>query len=66
MEGFADPGIEKLALDVTNDQNVLDVVKTVIEKEGRIDIVVNNAGANCAGEFQCRLFLLTVINLTFT
>ncbi|GJE86192.1 SDR family oxidoreductase [Phanerochaete sordida] len=49
MEGFAHPAIEKLSLDVTSDENVQDVVKTIIEREGRIDMVVNNAGANCAG-----------------
>ena len=49
MEGFAHPNIERLALDVTNDANVKEVVETVIEREGRIDIVVNNAGAMCHG-----------------
>ncbi|EKM61690.1 uncharacterized protein PHACADRAFT_112538 [Phanerochaete carnosa HHB-10118-sp] len=50
LEGFSQPGIEKLALDVTSDENVQSVIRTVIEKEGRIDMVVNNAGANCPGE----------------
>ncbi|KZT67754.1 NAD(P)-binding protein [Daedalea quercina L-15889] len=45
MEGLAHPSIECLALDVTDDANVKQVVETVIEREGRIDIVVNNAGA---------------------
>lgn len=49
MEGFAQPGIERLALDITSDANVKDVVANVIEREGRIDIVVNNAGVMCHG-----------------
>ena len=49
MEGLPHPNIERLALDVTNDANVRQVVETIIEREGRIDIVVNNAGAMCHG-----------------
>lgn len=51
MDGFSDPAIEKLVLDVTNDNNILDVVKTIISKENHIDVLVNNAGSNCAGTF---------------
>lgn len=49
MEGFTQPEIAKLALDVTSDENVQSVIKTIIEREGHIDMVVNNAGANCPG-----------------
>ena len=49
MEGFAQPGIERLVLDITSDANVKDVMETVIEREGHIDIVVNNAGVMCHG-----------------
>ena len=49
MEGFAHPGIERRSLDVTSDSHVNDVIAGVIEKEGRIDIVVNNAGVMCHG-----------------
>ncbi|TFY50172.1 hypothetical protein EVJ58_g11156, partial [Rhodofomes roseus] len=49
MEGFKQPNIERLALDVTNDANVNEVVASVIEREGRIDIVINNAGSMCHG-----------------
>jgi NAD(P)-dependent dehydrogenase (short-subunit alcohol dehydrogenase family) len=44
MDGFKNSSIEKLALDVTNDEDVERVVKFIIHAEGRIDIVVNNAG----------------------
>ncbi|KAH9837726.1 uncharacterized protein C8Q71DRAFT_558428 [Rhodofomes roseus] len=49
MEGFKDPNISTLKLDVTSDEDVAEVVKTVLEREGSIDIVVNNAGGPCSG-----------------
>ncbi|KAI0673712.1 NAD-P-binding protein [Trametes maxima] len=49
MEGFKHENIHTLSLDVTNDTNVQDVVKIVIEREGQIDIVVNNAGVGSTG-----------------
>lgn len=36
-------------LDVLSDQNVHEVVSGVINKFGRIDVVVNNAGVQCIG-----------------
>lgn len=53
MDGFSDPAIEKLVLDVTSDDGVRDVIKTIIDRENRIDVLVNNAGSNCAGSFHC-------------
>ncbi|KAF7364509.1 NAD-P-binding protein [Mycena venus] len=38
------PNVELMTLDVTNDADVLKVVESIIEKQGRIDIIVNNAG----------------------
>ncbi|KAI0725146.1 oxidoreductase [Fomitopsis betulina] len=49
MEGLTQPNIELLPLDVTNDANVQAVITTIIEREGRINIVVNNAGVPCHG-----------------
>ncbi|KAF7791596.1 hypothetical protein EIP86_002613 [Pleurotus ostreatoroseus] len=40
--------IHKVKLDVTSDEEVKEAVKTIIDNEGRIDVLVNNAGANCA------------------
>jgi NAD(P)-dependent dehydrogenase (short-subunit alcohol dehydrogenase family) len=39
---------ELLPLDVTSDQSVEAVVKEVLRREGRIDLLVNNAGFNMA------------------
>jgi hypothetical protein len=44
MDGFHNTSIEKLALDVTSSEDVDRVIKTIVDAEGRIDIVVNNAG----------------------
>ncbi|PSS29641.1 hypothetical protein PHLCEN_2v2789 [Hermanssonia centrifuga] len=49
MAGFKHADIQTLTLDVCSDENVLSVVATILEQEGKIDVVVNNAGVNCAG-----------------
>ncbi|KII94121.1 hypothetical protein PLICRDRAFT_153495 [Plicaturopsis crispa FD-325 SS-3] len=49
MEGFVHASIEKLALDVTSDEDVQVAVQNVLKNEGKIDIVVNNAGVNAPG-----------------
>ncbi len=51
MDAFTAPTIEKLTLDVTKQDDIDQVVKTIIEREGRIDVLVNTAGVLCVGEF---------------
>ncbi|KAG5654709.1 hypothetical protein H0H81_007465 [Sphagnurus paluster] len=46
---FQSPHVEKLALDVTSNEDVASVVKHITDAEGKIDIVVNNAGYFCPG-----------------
>jgi 1-acylglycerone phosphate reductase len=41
---FEDKTIEKVSVDVTSDESVQNALKHIIEKEGKIDVVVNNAG----------------------
>src|SRR5882672_6177729 len=41
--------IEILDVDVTDGKSVMDAVATIIKKEGRIDVVVNNAGIYATG-----------------
>lgn len=50
MEGLEHPNVKKLVMDVTNADHIEDVVSDVITIEGRIDILINNAGVACAGE----------------
>ena len=51
-------------MDVSSDADVEEAVKTVVDAEGRVDIVVNNAGVICIGTFssklQCENYVLTV------
>jgi len=42
-------GVTMLACDVTDDASVETMVKTVLNKTGRIDLLVNNAGSGLAG-----------------
>jgi NAD(P)-dependent dehydrogenase (short-subunit alcohol dehydrogenase family) len=48
----AAPLVESIAMDVTDDASVRDAVAGVIAREGRIDIVVNNAGIGIAGAVE--------------
>jgi NAD(P)-dependent dehydrogenase (short-subunit alcohol dehydrogenase family) len=42
-------GVTLLGLDVTSDESVSTVVRRVIERFGRLDVLVNNAGTGAAG-----------------
>lgn len=46
------PGVELLELDVRDDEQVRRAVELVLEKAGRIDIVVNNAGVSLVGPIE--------------
>lgn len=43
------PNIKVLDVELTNEKSVTDAVKTILEKEGRLDIVINNAGIYATG-----------------
>ena len=45
-------GVEPLSMDVTDDESVLRAVAGVLEREGRVDVVVNNAGIAIAGAVE--------------
>lgn len=45
MDGFKDDKIKKLVMDVSHDDDVQTVIQKVLQDEGKIDVVVNNAGA---------------------
>ncbi|GAB5400053.1 MAG: SDR family oxidoreductase [Aureisphaera sp.] len=41
-----------LALDVTKEETIESTVKTIVDKEGRIDVLVNNAGVGITGPIE--------------
>jgi NAD(P)-dependent dehydrogenase (short-subunit alcohol dehydrogenase family) len=43
-DAIADPDVEMLTLDVRSEDSVQGCVRTVLDSEGRIDVLVNNAG----------------------
>jgi NAD(P)-dependent dehydrogenase (short-subunit alcohol dehydrogenase family) len=43
------PNIEVLDMELTNGKSVTDALATIINKEGRIDVVINNAGIYATG-----------------
>ncbi|KAI6037510.1 hypothetical protein EDC04DRAFT_2571235 [Pisolithus marmoratus] len=49
MQGFQHDTIRTMALDVTKDEDITAVVQKILEEQGKIDIVVNNAGALAIG-----------------
>ena len=52
MEPLRELGIVPLRLDITDDASIEACVKTIIETEGRIDVLVNNAGYGYLGAIE--------------
>ena len=46
------PNILKLALDVTSDSSIAEALAATLERFGRIDVVVNNAGFSAMGDTE--------------
>jgi NAD(P)-dependent dehydrogenase (short-subunit alcohol dehydrogenase family) len=51
-DGARDAGVEMLRMDVDRDDSVDSAVRTLLERAGRIDAVVNNAGWALAGAVE--------------
>jgi short-subunit dehydrogenase len=52
MNDLKEKGMEIVSLDLTKDETIVDAVNTVLEKEGRIDVLVNNAGYGSYGSVE--------------
>lgn len=61
IAAFKDETIERLALDVTSDDDVQRVVQYIHLAEGKLDVVVNNAGGICVGAYTFRWGLRIVL-----
>ncbi|MCG8410283.1 MAG: oxidoreductase [Bacteroidales bacterium] len=52
MKNLEEKGISVVPLDVTNEESILNCIKTILEKESSIDILVNNAGYGSYGAVE--------------
>jgi NAD(P)-dependent dehydrogenase (short-subunit alcohol dehydrogenase family) len=46
------PTITGLKLDLTNNDSIRQAVKTILQKEGKIDVLINNAGMHTGGPIE--------------
>lgn len=52
MKDLKDKGMKVVSLDLTKDETIIEAVNTVLENEGRIDVLVNNAGYGSYGSVE--------------
>lgn len=52
MNDLKEKGMEVVPLDLTKDETIVDAVNIVLENEGRIDVLVNNAGYGSYGSVE--------------
>lgn len=52
MKDLEQKGMSIISLDLTKDETIVSAVNMIIEKEGRIDILINNAGYGSYGSVE--------------
>ena len=52
MQALADRGVHVFAMDVTDDTSMTDGVRRIVDEQGRIDVLVNNAGYGSYGAVE--------------
>ena len=52
MQDLEDKGMSIVSLDLTKDETIVECVNDILSKEGRIDILINNAGYGAYGAVE--------------
>jgi short-subunit dehydrogenase len=52
MQDLKEQGMSIVSLDLTNDESIANCIQSIIDKEGKIDVLINNAGYGSYGAIE--------------